>query len=105
MQSAVDEIEAAGAAVLAVSVDPPHTSAELAAELDLGFPLLCDPGLAAVDAYGLRHEGAGPEGRAVARPATFVLDRDGVVRWRDLTDNWRIRVRPDRILEQLAAIP
>jgi peroxiredoxin len=41
----------------------------------------------------------------VARPATFVLDRDGRIRWRELTDNLRVRVRPEPVLEQLRLIP
>jgi hypothetical protein len=40
------------------------------------------------------------EGRDIARPATFICDR-GVVVWRDLTDNWRVRPRPRDILDAL----
>lgn len=41
----------------------------------------------------------------IARPAVFVLDREGRVAWRQLTENWRVRVRPEVILEQLARLP
>jgi peroxiredoxin len=58
-----------------------------------------------IDGYGVRHKAGGPENKDIARPATFIVDRSGVVRWRDLTENYRIRVRPQRILEQLAKIP
>ena len=44
-------------------------------------------------------------GGDIARPAVFILDRRGVVQWRDVTDNWRVRVRPETILEQLSVIP
>ena len=70
---------------------------------DIGYLLLADPELAAIDAYGVRHPGG--MGHDIARPATFLIDREGRVVWRDLTDNWRVRVRPERVLEQLKAIP
>ncbi len=73
-------------------------------KLGLQYPILSDPRLEVIDRYGVRHPGAGPSGD-IARPATFVLDREGVVRWRDFTDNWRIRLRPERVLEQLESIP
>lgn len=44
-------------------------------------------------------------GDSIARPAVFVLDRDGNVAWQDLTENWRVRVRPDQVLEQLDRLP
>ena len=86
-------------------MDPPERSAEITRAYGLGFALLSDPGADTIDAYGVRHRGAGLDGEAIARPATFVIDRRGQVVWRDLTDNWRVRVRPDRIVERLREIP
>ena len=104
MQSRLKEIHAAGGEVLAISVDRPEQSRVIRDRLGLGFPLLSDPELAAIDAYGLRHVGGGPEGD-IARPAVFVLDRAGRIAWRDLTDNWRVRVRPDAVLAELQRLP
>lgn len=104
MQSRLNDIRAADAELLAISVDPVATSKKLAADLKLTYTLLSDPELKVIDAYGVRHPG-GNDGQDIARPATFILDRDGVVRWRDLTETIRLRVRPERILEQLAKIP
>ena len=42
-----------------------------------GFPLLADSGLAVTTAYGVLNDA----GRNVAYPATFVIDRGGVVRY------------------------
>ncbi len=58
-----------------------------------------------IDAYGVRHPDGMETGRDIARPAIFLIDRQGRIVWRDLTDNYRIRVRPGRILEELATIP
>jgi len=101
------EMSAAGAQVLAVCVDSVEENAKVVEKMKLDFPILSDPELKAIDALGVRHDDAmTAEGtRNIARPAVFILDRDGVVRWRELTDNWRVRVRPETILEQLADIP
>ncbi len=96
----MDEFRGRGARVVAVVVDPVEKNAAVAAARSLEFPILADPDLAVIDRYGLRHS-EGIPGQDIARPATFVLDRDGVVRWRDLTDNYRVRPRPDDILRVL----
>lgn len=71
--------------------------------LGLGFPILSDPDAATIRAWGLLHAGGGIDGD-IARPATFVLDGEGRVAWRSLTDNWRVRVRPEHLLEGVATV-
>ena len=34
----------------------------------------------------------------------LVIDADGIVRWRNLTENWRVRVRPDSVIKALAGL-
>ncbi len=107
MQSRFDDLQATDAQVLAICVDSVEVNASVVENLELGFPILSDPKLQSIKAFGLLHEEAGtPSGIAdLARPAVFILDRNGVVKWRHLTDNWRVRVRPETVLEQLAKIP
>ena len=105
MQSRIRAIHEADAEVLAISVDPVEANRKVVEKLKLEFPILSDPDWVAIDAYHVRHEGASMEGNDIARPAVFILDRRGVVQWRDVTDNWRVRVRPETVLEQLSAIP
>jgi len=93
LQLRIADFQRHGCAVAAVVVDPPETNARVAARLGLGFPVLSDPGLALVDAFGLRHAGGAHEGQDIARSASVLLDKDGVVRWRHVTDN--VRRRPD----------
>ncbi len=50
------------------------------------------------------HEGGGPEGQDVPRPATVVLDRDGVVRWFSVARNYQVRPDPDDVLRALEAL-
>jgi hypothetical protein len=49
--------------------------------------------------YDLVHAGAGENGRDIARPAEFLLDSSGIVRWVNLTENHWVRARPEQILE------
>ncbi len=105
MQSRIGDFRKAGAEVLAVSADAIGDSLNLSNQLGIAYPLLSDSGLRAIDAFGVRHPKGGQGELDIARPATFLLDREGIVRWRDLTENWRIRVRPERLLEELKKIP
>ncbi len=88
-----------------MSVDPAAVTRDNLGSAGIGFPLLADPDLEAVDAYGVRHPSGGMGGHDIARPATFLIDRGGRIVWRELTDNWRIRLRPERLLEQLVKNP
>lgn len=104
MQASLNQFAAADAALIAISVDSVEQNRKLATDLKLTFPLLSDPELKTIDAYGVRHRG-GNNGRDIARPATFIIDREGIIRWRNLAENVRLRPRPEQILQELARIP
>jgi hypothetical protein len=44
------------------------------------------------------HKGGGPEGSDIARPAEFLVDSAGVVRWENFTEDLRVRARADEML-------
>lgn len=73
-------------------------------KLGLEYRVLSDSDREVIGAYGLLHPGASIDGGDIARPATLVIDADGIVRWRNLTENWRVRVRPDSVIEALAGL-
>jgi peroxiredoxin len=75
------ELAELGFGLAAVSVDTPDRSRALAEQLDLPFPLLCDPSRDTARAFGLLNAA---EKGGIAFPSTFVLDRDRVVRFRSL---------------------
>jgi len=83
---------------VAISVDEPSLSRDLAQKAGYTFPILSDPDTRAIRAYGLLHEGAGVKGHDVARPAEFLVDQSGTVRWVNLTEDLRIRARPEALL-------
>jgi len=101
LQSRLPDIEAAGARVTAVSVDTTEESARLAEGLGLEFTILSDVQREAIGAWGVVHEGGKPGGGAIARPAIFLVEADGRVSWRMVTDDYRVRVRPEHLIEVL----
>ena len=98
------EFERLGVRPVAISVDAPAVSAELARKAGYTFPILSDPDAAVIRQYDLLHKGAGMGGGDVARPAEFLLDRTGTVRWRNLTEDYRVRARVEEILGQARAL-
>jgi peroxiredoxin len=77
LQLSSEEFGRRGARVFGVVVDPVATNAELARDAGLAFPILSDPDLRTVDAYGLRHA-AGHDGEDIALSASVLIDADGV---------------------------
>jgi peroxiredoxin len=72
------KIRAAGANVVAVSVDVPEKSEALRAHLSLPFPILCD-----TERYVVRHwDIYNPQEKGgIAKPAVFIIDQDRMVRY------------------------
>ena len=70
-------------------------------KLGLTYPVLSDAERRVITDYGIVHSAASLDGGDIARPATFVIGPDGRVKWRSLTENWRVRVRPDDVIDAL----
>ena len=84
---------------MAISVDPPEVSRNLMQQQGYTFTFLSDPNVEAIRRYDLVHAGAGEGGHDIARPAEFLVDSTGTVRWVHLTENYWVRARPEEILE------
>lgn len=84
---------------MAISVDSPEVSRNLAQQAGYTFTFLSDPQAEAIGKFDLVHKGAGINGQDIARPAEFLLDSSGTVRWVNLTENYWVRARPEQILE------
>ncbi len=94
----MSEFAKRGIRVVAVSVDPVEISRRLGEKAGLTFPLLSDPEMKAVRPYDLLHIRGGPDGVNIVRPAEFLIDPTGRVRWVNLTDDVRVRARGDQVL-------
>jgi peroxiredoxin len=84
--------------VVAISVDPPEINKRQSQKLGFGYPLLSDVKAEVIRRYDLLHPGGGPKGTNIARPAEFLIDSTGTVRWMNLTENIGVRARPEEVL-------
>ncbi len=94
----LDEFDARRVRVVAISVDPPEINRDHAHRQGFTFTFLSDPKAEVIRRYDLVHAGAGPEGSDIARPAEFLIDSTGTVRWANLTGSFVVRARPAEIL-------
>ena len=90
---------------MAISVDGPDVSRDLCQRAGYTFTFLSDPKVEAIRRYDLVHAGAGIKGQDIARPAEFLVDASGTVRWVNLTENFLVRARPEQILAAAKALP
>lgn len=100
----MDKFNEAGIRPVAISVDSPEVSREMREQAGYTFTFLSDPKTEAIRRYDLVHGGQGIDGHDVARPAEFLLDSSGIVRWVNLTGNYWVRARPEQILEAAKAL-
>ena len=94
----LDEFESRRVRIIAASIDPLETTKKLAADRGYTFTILCDTEAAVIRRLDLLHENGGMDAPDIARPAEFLIDPTGTVRWVNLTDNWRVRPRPEDLL-------
>lgn len=69
----------------------------------LDYTLLSDPDAGVINRYGLFNQDD-PRGRAIPHPTTYVIDKNGVVRWKMTEVNYRIRPENVDILAAVAEL-
>ena len=92
--------------ILTVSIDTHAESKQFARKLkafpgDFDFPMLEDKGHKVIDRYGLLN----PDGKGWPHPATYVIDKAGVVRWNFIETDYTKRPSNEQILEAFRTIP
>jgi len=97
-QQKLGEFHTRGIRVVGISVDPPEINRRQSQKRGYTFPLLSDPKAEVIRRYDVLHPGAGPKGEDIARPAEFLIDSSGLVRWVNLTENIAVRARPEQVL-------
>lgn len=120
MHSRLDEIHGLGAELVAISPEVPDESLTKTEINDMAFPVLSDQDAKIAEAFGVAW--AVPEvilehmrkdrnleladinngnGSVLPIPATFVVGPDGVVLWRFVEVDYRMRAEPDDIMAVL----
>ena len=100
LQQDYSTVDSLDAQVLAVSTDDLEGAGWAVAQQGLEFPVLYDPEASVVKQYGVFN----PTDEGSALPATFVIDKDGYVRWQYLGKSTSDRPANSLIFEQLRQI-
>jgi peroxiredoxin len=118
-QGALDDITAAGAKLVAISPQTPDSSLTHAERAELAFPVLSDVGNQVARDYGLVFTQAdtstavsreigldladfnGDNSHELPAASTFVISRDGTVRFVSISGDYRWRIGPDEVLAVL----
>ena len=95
-----DAISAKGAEVLAVSDDDLSMASYAVEALGLEFPILYDTELAVIRGY----EVFNLNGTGRTTPATFIVDKQGVIRWKYIGRNYSDRPSNGRIIDELGKL-
>lgn len=88
-----------GITLVGISADEPEDSADFARRTGIEFPLLSDADLTIANAFGVANAN-----EETAVPAVFVIDRQGLIRWRDVGASLADRVTPSRMLKEALAV-
>jgi len=85
--------------LLAISVDPQETNHAHRLQQGYEFTFLSDTNAEVIRRYDLLHEAAGPGRVDISRPAEFLIDSKGTVRWENITPSFAVRARPEQVLK------
>jgi peroxiredoxin len=97
LRAAYSEFQGLDAELIALSSQPLLEAQQAALAASLPYPIVSDPTLTVIDSYGVRHPDE-PEGREIARPSVFIIDRQGVVRFAHVGEHTRDRPTPGALL-------
>ena len=86
--------------MLAISVDNLDAAGQIVMELGIPFPVLYDTSRNVPRAYMVYNL----LDAKLAAPATFILDKDGVIRWKYVAQAIGDRASTDQIISQLAEL-
>jgi peroxiredoxin len=91
--------------VLAITVDSKEDLKKVSGRVsdedsESHIELLSDPDHKVIDRYGLLN----PNGRGLPHPATYIIDKKGIVRWKFVEVDYSIRPDNEQVLEALRSI-
>ena len=103
LQGQLTAIRAAGGQVVGVSTDPVATSTSVAAQLQLGFPILEDRDHVLGSGFGVFRLPSGMDMGAVDGHSIFVVDASGHVAWKQLAPD-SMHVPVDQVVAAVKAM-
>ncbi len=92
------------AKVVGISVDQPFSLAQFAKENNLNFDLLSDASRETSKRFGILDERfVGVEGLSASKRSVFILDKEGIVRYKWVTDDPGVEPDYEKLQQELAA--
>jgi peroxiredoxin len=106
------QLDYLGVQMVFISPQPHSQTEKLAAKFDLGFHYLQDTGNQVAKKLGILSEAGIPLGFQVlgydsetVMPTVIITDKNGIIHFVDLTDNYRVRPEPETFLEVIHRMP
>ena len=116
-----DELSQYDISVVALSKDTPEEATIHKDRDDLTITLLSDAKLNVIRQYGVEHHKAfgfqtdsfklfgipfdyRPSFKAMAIPTTLLIDEEGIIRWIDQADDYRLRSNNERVMAAVRSI-
>ena len=101
-----DSFNSLNAQVFGISVDVIFSQKAFSDANNLNFPLLSDYNRETVNAYGVALPNfAGMEGYTASQRAVFVIDKDGVIRYKWVGENPGVEPDYDEVQRQVDQLP
>ncbi len=97
----LNDFKTRGVRLVAISVDPPEINREHCRKQGYTFTFLSDPKAEVIRRYDLLHAHGASDGHDIARPAEFLVDSTGTIRWVNLTEAVNVRARPEQVLKAI----
>ena len=104
MEKQLGDFKTAGVRPVAISVDQPEISMDLSKKAGYTFTLLSDADASTTRQYQLLHNAGGPSRTDISRPAEFLVDQNGIIRWTNFAEDIRVRARADEMLAEARKI-
>ncbi len=100
MRDSMGDLQKHGAKVFGVSTDSPASHKAFRAANNGNYPLLSDWNKAVSKAYGVLYDKLG-DLLGVSKRSVFVLDKDGIVRYKWVTEDPKVPPDAKRVLEEV----
>jgi glutaredoxin-dependent peroxiredoxin len=105
LRDSMSDLNDVDATMVAISVDSPFANGAFATKNGIVFPILSDYSRETIRAYDIElHDFAGMPGYTVAKRSVFILDNNGVVAYRWVSDNPGVEPDYDEIKAEAAKI-
>ena len=90
-----------GIQIAVMTYEPPETHLDFTKQYAIGYPILSDPDVQHVKAFGILNKSFEPGHRAhgVPHPGIFLVDGDGIIKAKFAEEGFRIRPAIDLVIE------